>query len=102
MSKSKIQLIKEEWGTLYLKSGTKAHIMDSCRYVNDSHRKVEAENFPENHIEICNWCENKFDEWRKGLDKDLKIRCERCGTRTNNATYCNDCQLHVERMRARK
>jgi len=97
-----IELIKEEWGTLYLRSGSKAHIMDSCRYVTDNHREVDAENFPENHIEICNWCERKFKKWRTGLETSDNVSCERCGKDTDNARYCRDCQKHLERMRARK
>lgn len=102
MSNTKVTLVKREWGTIYVKSGAKTHLVDGCPYVGDKHRQVATESYPENHIDLCSWCEEKFDEWRKGVERDTKIRCDRCGSKTENSQYCNDCQLHVERMRARR
>ena len=94
--------LRSEWGRIWTAAGSKTHIMPSCRYATDRHSPIPVEDFPESHVDLCKWCEKCFTSWRSGLENDGVNRCDRCGARTDNAHHCADCQLHVERMRARR
>lgn len=90
--------IQDEWGTLYVASSRKAHLMNGCPYHTADHRKVDAEAYPETHVDLCSWCADKLDNWRDGLSKDDKNRCDRCGKHTDEPTYCRACEAHIDRM----
>ena len=94
--------VNDEWGTLYVASNRKTHLFNGCRYQTKRHRKLDAEAYPESHVELCSWCEERFNNWRDGLKADNKNRCDRCGKHTDEPTYCRECEAHVERMNARK
>jgi len=94
--------LRSEWGRIWTAGGTKTHIMPACPYVSDRHTAVPVDAYPESHVDLCEWCAQRFGSWRDGLKRDGAIRCERCGARTNNVRYCADCQMHVERMRVRR
>lgn len=94
--------VRDEWGSIYIASGRKTHLMDGCPYHTDSHRKIDASKIPESHTDLCSWCKERFGNWREGLQSDDKGRCDRCGDTTTNVRYCRECQTHVERMKARK
>ena len=96
--------LRAEWGRIWTAGGTKTHIMPACRYVTDRFTAVDVENYPESHVDLCEWCEERFETWDANrFDTNENVgKCERCGCRTTNVRYCADCQLHVERMRARR
>ena len=96
--------VRSEWGRIWTAGGRKTHIMPACPYVSDRFTAVDVENYPESHVDLCEWCEQRFDRWSdRRFDTNENVgKCERCGSRTNNAHYCRDCQTHVERMRARR
>lgn len=94
--------LRAEWGRIWTASGAKTHIMPSCPYVTDRHSPAAVDAYPESHVDLCDWCARRFGSWRDGLERDGAHRCDRCGERTSNVRYCADCQLHVERMRARR
>ena len=94
--------LKNEWGTIYVAYDAKSHIIESCRYCTDRHTATPIESIPENHIDLCSLCEQRFQNWRDGLKRDGKNRCDRCGKHTDEPTYCRKCETHVERIEARK
>lgn len=94
--------LRAEWGRIWTAGGSKTHIMPACPYVTDRHTPVAADAYPESHVDLCSWCARRFDSWRDGIAADGANTCERCGAKTSNVTYCADCQLHTERMRARR
>lgn len=94
--------LRAEWGTVWVKSGCVTHIMPDCRYVSDGHYAVDTDNYPAEWVDLCEFCAERFDNWRDGLAVGDTNRCERCGCRTDNPRHCRDCQTHIERQRARR
>lgn len=96
------ETLRSEWGSVWVKSTSKTHIMPSCRHVTESHRKTPVEAYPAAHIDLCSWCAERFRRWRANNTTDGTNRCQRCHKATPNVEYCTDCQTHIERMRARR
>lgn len=96
------ETIRREWGTVYAAGGAKTHLQPDCLYRTDRHTEADADALPGDHLDVCSRCLASFGSWRSGLERDEKNRCERCGATTTNVRYCADCQLHVERTRARR
>ena len=95
-----IDTLRDEWGTIYVASGSKTHIMPACRYVTDAHQEKDVATYPAAHIDLCSWCEERFERWRNGTD-GKRTQCQRCGATTTDE-YCDDCQAHIKRMEARR
>ena len=94
--------LRDEWGAVWVTRKSKTHIMPDCRYVTDKHHKVSTDAYPESHIDLCEWCEQRYEQWRDGVDTDAST-CERCGEGINGEhDYCDSCFETIERRQARR
>lgn len=95
--------VRAEWGSVWLKARAKTHIMDACRYVSDDFRQVDVDAVPETHVDLCDWCADRFRNWRRGLgDAAADSACARCGRHDTTFEHCDDCRATIDRRRARR
>jgi hypothetical protein len=94
------QRVTDEWGTVWTHGSAKTHLMPSCPYVGEKHHAIDTDDLPENRVDLCEWCEERYDAWRDGVDTDGT--CQRCGEQIEDGCYCVACAEVVAARRARR
>jgi hypothetical protein len=96
------ETIAAEWGSVWTKSGCKDHLMPTCPRCNDDYTRRSVDVYPPSHMDVCSWCQRRFEAWREGLSADETGRCDRCGSETSEVEYCRDCREVIDRRAARR
>jgi hypothetical protein len=79
----------------------KIHLDPNCRYVRNANDVIDrpSESIPENHVDLCSWCERYFAEWDSSVSLNGESECERCGKRGIEWDYCDDCEQQIRLRR---
>jgi len=70
-----------EWSTLQVHNNLKDHLDANCPRATDKHHEVSAEEYPPTHVDLCHYCETRYERWRDGIDGP-DGDCARCGGET--------------------
>jgi len=95
------ELLLSEWTTLCVHNALKDHLDPNCPRATDKHRTVNADQYPPSHVDLCSFCESRFERWRSNID-GADGDCERCGGETSvppryhaGIALCDGCYQQV-------
>lgn len=95
--------LRRDWGTVWTTARRKTHLMPDCPYVTDTFTQRDISVLPDSHVDLCGWCEERYDNWTTGLAESTTDQCQRCGQALDrDYEHCPDCEEHITRMRARR
>jgi len=93
--------VRVRWDRVWTHGSAKTHLDPSCPHVTDRHHAVPTDDLPESHIDVCEWCEERYTDPPEEDSPDTPT-CERCGERVTDARYCVDCATTIAKRRARR
>jgi hypothetical protein len=96
--------ISQYQDTIYIVSHSgKIHVDKNCRYIRhrDDIREKSIDNYPNDWIELCEWCREYLNLWEDGIRlEDEDSECNRCGKRGIKFVYCDECYNKIRRIQS--
>lgn len=83
----------------------KHHLNPMCPYVDlEAAQTKPADVYPE--LDVCEWCEERYNKWDANRGKIEANGCDRCGAAVgdcygHSVDYCESCQRTIKRRQVR-